>query len=550
MDQKLMDMIHDDVPQFNEKIAAGYAATQLGNVDLYIDRVIRCAQVRYPEGLKYEGYARVPPRQAFDILTGGKNNRNSVLWDISRSDFYLVKYQFSFKPAHGERVMLKPRYLYLPFVNDSAMMYIGGSIFYIKPILADPIISTGMDFVFIPLNSTRITWFRRAYYCVINGLRKSSSIIYGLIHHSLKKEHKAGNKSALARITSNAHYLFTQSGVTKAFADYCNVKLIHGKEDINPLDYNPDSWTIFQSTGVKPDWCKNKDYKTHGIRFAMRNEDVNEHTISMIASIYYVLDTYPHEIMDDSLDDPLWWQLMLGYFIFSDTDPKSHLLDRVKEHLVSVGGYIDEMAIELLESENIHVSNMYEFLYYLVCNFNELIVNQGANVGSLYNKRLTVTRYVLQEIVARIFKTFFSINQSKKKDLTVMQIERELMRAFNTREISNIKRNGKFVSSPSSPSDCRMFKITSEILPQSDASPGKKVMTPAVLKDEQLQLNISFAEVGSFAHLSKSEAIGRNRISFFANVRPDGLVVPDPSRAPLIAKTARMISRVVNKQGD
>lgn len=538
IDPQLLPALKEWIPPLHDRIAAGYAKTQLDNVDKDLHEVLLSARKGFPEGLVYEGRERVSPQDTFKFLTSPRSaSITRMQFDLSRTDVFLTKFKFSFE---GKPV--KDQFLFLPFVDDCSRMHIRNSIFYIKPVVADALMSVEGDYIFINLTSTRGNFYKKRHTILQNGLATISNFTHAMIHHELSKLHRSfKNKAVRLRILGVAHYLFAKFGVTETFRRFEDADIVVGNDNINKTNFPRESWTIFESTGLKPDGHPDKFYQSHSIRVAVPNEKVTPHVVSMLTALFFVLDNYPTNITPEQVLDNKWWLKTMGVIIFGTDMSEIDCYEKAKEHFQSMDGYFDSIAREEAISRQIFVEDMYGFIHYISKEFGYLIEREsrkGANC--MYGKRLTVSRYILLEIYANIFR---QINFSKKRSgqLTIGDIEKMLSRAFRLRQVFEINSGLQYVTTIQSPSDCRMFKITCAVTPQQKTQPKSNEVSKAALRDPKRLLDISHVEVGAITHLPKSHPIGDAIVSPFAKTTSNGTLLPNPIHADLIKRTEKMI---------
>lgn len=538
IDPQLLEGLREWIPQVNDRIASGYAKTQLDTVDQDLHEVLMSARKGFPEGLVYEGCERVSPQDTFKFLTSPRSTSvTRMQFDLSRTDVFLVKFKFSFE---GKGV--KDQFLFLPFVDDCSRMHIRNSLFYIKPVVADALMSVEGDYIFINVTSTRGNFYKKRHAILQNGITTINNIIHAMIHHELSKLHRSfKNKAVRLRVLGVAHYLFAKYGVAETFRRFEDADIVVGTDNINKKEYPREEWTIFESTGLKPDGHPDKFYQSHNIRIAVPNEKVTPHVVSMLTALFFVLDNYPTTLTVENVLDKKWWLKIMGVIIFGSEMSEIDCYEKAREHFQSMDGYFDSIAREEAISRQIFVSDMYEFIHHISKNFTALIDKEsrkGANC--MYGKRLTVSRYILLEIYANIFR---QINFSKKRsgDLTAGEIEKMLGRAFRLRQVFEINSGLQYVTTIQSPADCRMFKITCSVIPQQKTQPKSNEVSKAALRDPKRLLDISHVEVGAITHLPKSHPIGDAIVSPFAKTTSNGTLQPNPIHADLIKRTEYLI---------
>lgn len=537
MDKKLFDYIEEHTPKFNPIIANGLAVQQFQYIENYVDRIIRCAEPGFPEGLRYERYQRCTPHEEYGVTTAKRNNRHT--YELTRSDLYMVKYIFTY---HGEE--LKPRYLYLPFVKDAGIISLLGSTFAVAPTLADKTISVGTETIFIPLNRDKLTFRRLVHQFICDNQRESAYVVWSAIHHGAKSVRKKEKRTIEVNAT-NLHYVFCRHGFTNTFKKYANADVVAGLLEINTDNYPPDQWRICSSQKIKPRGVKGKYYVGTDIRLAIRKEHYNLTTASMISAFFYVADHFPDRFYPEYLNDTDFWKRLMGHVIFARNESEGKLLIGVETHLLSLDGYVDAMVKEWLREDGVEVDDLYDLFMHVVDTFTSRITESSPHIASMYGKRYNILRYVLMDVIKGIFGMLFAIQQLVKKNkgraLTKKEISDVMHDSLKPELIIKMNRNHQEVSSVSSPSDNKAFKITTNVVLQ-NSSTGKKTGSDATVEPSKLA-HVSIIEVGSPTNLPKSEPSGRSRASLFLNLGPDCSIIRDPKRIELLDKIQEQIQR-------
>lgn len=536
MDKRLFSHIHKRFPKFNDHVCEGIACLHMQEVERYIDRVMRCAADGFPPGLKYLGYTRCTPQEAFAIAPARRKNKAYL--EMARSDVFLVKYMFSF---NGEE--LRPCYLYLPFVRPGGLITLRGSTFAISPVIADRAISVGVDSIYIPLNRDKLTFRRTVHHYVDNGKRESAYVVWSNIHHAMKK--RRGKANAAYKLNMNAspmHYLLCKHGLTETFKIYAGVDIVVGGEEINKKTYPPDEWKIITSTRIKPRTLKIPYYEPSGLRIAVPADKMDNTLSSMLAGVFYIVDHFPDRCLPEYVDDVNLWKILLGYITFSNDASEGRLINDINSHLDSLDGYIDGMVREWLLEDGIDCTDIYQLFMYVISTMS-VKVSQSANaVSTMYGKRLTVLRYVLSDVITAIFKFMFALRSNSDKPVTKNEIINAMNRFLKPRLVVRMNRGHGEVTSESSPGDNKIFKITSVIVPQGDTGSGKRSRQSGNV-DPSKFLNASIAEAGSYNHLPKSSPTGMSRINPYVRLAGDGTIERDPEKVELIDRVQREIQR-------
>ena len=109
--------------------------------------------------------------------------------------------------------------------------------------------------------------------------------------------------------------------------------------------------------------------------------------------------------------------------------------------------------------------------------------------------------------------------------------------------IHRINRNHAEVSSVMSASDCPVFKITSNMIMQTDMSGTKSAKGRGSNFDDSKALHSSLAMVCQFNNLPKSNISGRGRINQYVFVRGEGIIERNPKLYPLLDNVENTIHR-------
>ena len=543
MDTRLFDEIHKHVPKINPLLADGLVVEQMKHVELYIDRVFKCAAISFPPGLRYLGYKRCTPQEQYNEVTRKRFKRE--VFDLAKSDIYLVKYLFEFQgPDDARPIQMNPRYLFLPFVGDAGTISIRGSKFVVNPVITDRLFSVDNDKLFMPITRDKLTFERITHNFVANGQRESVSVIWSQLHHGKVPRGKLARINGL-RITVNStliHYMFCKFGLTETFKRFggADVKVGDGALEITEELYPAKDWVICKPTGIMPNSIKGKGYIPSNLHIAIKRSEYTTTTASMVGALFYIVDHFPDRIQADFIDHTRLWKVLLGHVIFKVAANEGKLVEDIDAHLSSLDEYIDGMVQESLAYENIRCDDIYELFIYILETMTDRIVR--TDVSSMYDKRLTVLRYILLDVVKAIFTLTFKLTSNVKREITLKDIESAMDRILTSSVIMKINTGHGEVSSVSSSGDNKFIKITSKMVAQSDATgPGKH---KGGLTDETKFLHASLAEVGSFANQPKFSPTGHSKVNCYLNIDPSGMVVRNEEYAPLLDSIQNRIARI------
>lgn len=540
MDVRIFNEVQKQVPKFNPVVCNGLAYAHMEKAEQYIDNVFRCAAHSFPEGLVYVGYSRCSPQEEYDVITARRNNNKRSI-EMTRSDLYLVKYSFTYQ---GQP--LKPRYLYLPFVSDAGMIKILGSTFNISPVLADHAISVGVDNIFIPLNRDKLTFKRLIHPMVVSGRHEMQYVVWSNIHHPSKRR---SNSLVLRKIVNmNAtpsHYLFCKYGLTQTFKKFFNTDVV-AVDQVDYDKYPSNQWLVCESTKIRPKGVRGKEYIPTNIKLLVPISQYNPTIASVVAAFFYLADHFPERVLVSEVDDTTLWCSIMGHIALEPGTSEGKMLIGIDAHLESLDDYIDGMAHDWLRDDGIVVNDIYELFAYIIETMPEKVAQSNSTVASMYDKKLTVLRYALLDVISAIFKMMFEMKKKSKNGTKVLSnkdVIDAMQKYLKPELVIRLNRNHGEVSNISSPTDNKLFKITSNVVLQTSSTGSKKTGSKGIMVDPSRILHSSIAEVGSLNNLPKSEPTGRSRLNPYVKLLPDGSIYRDPAKREVLDKLQESIQR-------
>lgn len=542
MDKELARLVDADTPKINPLIGNGLAVYHMTQTEQYIDSVFKAAARGFPAGLLYKGCQRCTPQEEFDENTKAKNNKR--LYDVAKSDIYMMKYLFEY-----QGVMLPPRYLYLPFVSDAGTIMLGGSRFNISPILSDRVISVGVDNIFVRLLRDRLTFERMQQHYMENNRRVDAQVAWSLIYHKNAKQKK--QPLALKANCTLVHYLFCKYGFTDTFLKFANCRPVVGGPEINHNSYPEDEWVICttaSSEKIRPKGALKGYYRPTQIRVAIRKDEMTPMVRNMVCGFFYVVDHFPDRVMPEYLHPAYagqrrMWMVMMGIILWGHMG-EGKLHDDMADHISSLDEYLDALVITKLKEIGFHVNDVYELFALIIERFTEWVTTAKDKVASMYDKELSILYYVLFDITGAIFRLYFKLKAASKKELTQKEIIATMNLTLRTGLIFSITKNHGEVSTISVPGDNKAFKVTALLKPQSGSNKMSSRKDRAVINDPAKRLHASVAEVGGYSNLPKSAPDGRERLNPHAQFDAKGVIVRKPERAALLDEVQEKIKRL------
>lgn len=529
----LLAKVKQDTPELNPDIANGLVGKYMRYVVEYIDKVWKVAAKDFPKGLTYEGCTRCTPYEEYLCDKRKKDSKKVV--DTSRSDIYLMRYDFKF---NGNP--LPPKYIYLPFVRDAASIVLSGSTFFISPILSDVVLSFEQDNVFVKLLRDKFKIERVVHNVVVGERIQPYSVVWANTYH-MSPSKRPTNMLYKANM-SLMHFLLCRYGFTQSFKVFGNCSPVVVDGPIDTEMYPPKDWVVFKSTGYKPKTISNKlDYTPSQIRVAVRKTELSPMVQSMIAGFFYIVDHFPSRVKVEYLDNTRLWKTLLGHLIFGSKPSEGKLHDDADDHIQSLQEYIDQIMKARFKSIGIEVDSIFEFFAIAIRDFNDWIIAAKTKANSLYDKELSVLLDMLMPITMNIFKLLFKLRSANKGGLT----EKEVINAFNKtltqKVIFNLTKQTNGVSSMSYSGDNKCMKITTTIVPQKNTNGRSKEAQS--LNDPTKRLHVSFSEVGGFIHLTESNITGENKINPHIRLTSENKIIRNEDLRAVLDNVQTMIQR-------
>jgi hypothetical protein len=548
MDRELSRLIDQHTPKLNPDLAGGLAQKHMQEAEGWVDSVFRAVARGFPDSFTYVRGERCTPQEEFDEATRKKNNKR--MFDVAKSDIYMMKYLFRHTDKNGKVEEIR-RYMYLPFVSDAGVIYLGGSRFVISPILADRVISKGEDSIFVKLIRAKLTFQREQQHYLANDVtgrdyRETVHVAWSLVYNKNQKMQKL--KPVIKANTTLVHYLLCKYGFVEMFKRFAGTVPIMGTaETISETEYPPSDWVIVKTnTHTRPARTYTlKQYTPTTIRLAIRREEYTPQVKNLVCGFFYIVDHFPSYVKPNYIDWPekrypreraMWMQLM-GHLLFSSNINAGKLEDDIAEHIRSLDEYIDEVMKLKFRDIGMPIEDIYQLFGIVLENFQEWILAARDHVSSMYDKELSVLYYVLDEITKQINKFYFKLKAASKKELNTKEITTMMNQTLRTGLVYSITKKHGEVSTISCPGDNKAFKTTAQLVPQTSSSRQTGRKDNAAIGDPTKKIHISVCEVGGYANLPKSDPSGHARLNPHLHTDSKGVVLRDPALIELLDST-------------
>jgi len=509
------------LPQVNKQVCEGLAVSQMDEMESYIDEIWSAASDSFPGSLRYVGYDRCTPHEAFRELTRPKRNI-----DLAYSTTYTCMYKFTF-----EGKPIKSKFLDLPYVKKGSLMYLRGTRYKVAPILGGAVFNTEEDKIFMWTPRFRMQFLKMSTAFVKDDAVVHTDTVYTPLYNLNSNKASSLNSTIV-------HYLLTEFGLTGMFKTCFGVDVKVGGAELDHYLKDPD-YKVYRSRKLPLSGRGANSYVGNELRIVIPSQ-IDERTLdSVIGGIFYIVDTYPLAVSVEDVDNPELWINLLHHFIFATGAGSETAYKEISTHLDSIRQYTDTITLKILRMAGIEVSNFYELLVYIVKNFSDILLNN--DVASMYDKELTVVKHIAFNIVGGIFKLMFELNKLKDEKLHAQAIITKMAVKLRRDAVLSVSGIGG-LSADSVACDCMPYAATCNMEPQSKASSSAtKGKQRKSTNDRSALVNASQAEVAVYQCMSKSEPSGRGKTNFFVRLRGNRKIVAKPHLEKHMTELQRLI---------
>lgn len=522
----------NSIPHLNPDICNGLAVKHMKELEEYIDPIYRSVAQDFPPGLKYLGCRRCDPVEEYKVVSRDRGGKRT--FDVARSDIYLMEFKFRY---NDEEPISK--FIYLPFVGQASTIHLSGSRYTISPILADQVISVGLNGVFVRLQKAKLTFTRISHHYRANGATEYNDVVWSKIYN--KKTADNQPKATTNAKSCLVHYLLCKHGFSNMFKLYTNTEPVVGTNDITIERYPSNEWVICESTQLTPKGYK-FDYVPTEIRIAVRKKDYTNDVKNLITGFFYLADNFPSRVRTEYIDDPRLWMVLMGHVIWSGHVSEGKLYSDIQDHIDSLDSYMDNVYYHKLKALGYECRDIYQLFFRITSTFNQWLLQADDLVSTMYEKELSILPFVCYEPVSAINNLYFQLNAAKKKPFTSKKISNLMGKNLKQGMIFKLNKELGSVTTISASGDNMALKLTNALTPQNKSSKSAS-KTRANLSDPTKRLHASIAEVGSAWALPKSDADGRSRVNPTLQLSPTGLVLRDPKYIELIKSVQQRIKR-------
>lgn len=541
----LAEVCRQITPKLNPDIMRGLATRYLDSVVDYIDTVARRNFHGTVPGMEYMGYDLCTPEETFKEITRIRSNRR--LYDCARSDIFMIKLKVGLR-VNGELRPFQDKYLSLPFCTDGGIIYLGGTMYHIKPVLTNKVISPGHKLLFVRMLGTRKNFYRIGYSIKVDGETKTTFVVHSAIYDA-KGSSKRGTAPATTKAVScMTHYLLLRYGFTEMCKKYLgHVPVVGTSKEINEENYPSTDWHIISTahTHVKPHGVVEQAYESTKLRFAVRKDKWDQKTIALISEVFYVIDHFPSQVRVEDMDNRTNWMILLGYILVGGQYTIGRINSQMQEHLTSLDDFVDEFASDKLSEKGYEVRDFYDLAAMLSMYFPDLL-SENDRANNIYEKYYDVMYHVMRPVTYALTKTRYELQRAAKRNLPehgdvdnaalFNSLNQVFIRKLSSGAIFSLNTDDTVLETVSYCGGHWYPRITSKVSEQEKVSGGKGGSRRGTSDADHL--DVSMIEGGSILFLPKGNPTPVANLNPYVNIDiRTGSIIPNPKLKDLLAET-------------
>lgn len=538
VDKQMRDFVASKIKPMNPDLANGLAFKQLADAHNYVERDFKSSAEYYKAPVHFIQLRRLTPMEEYRALHPRKE-KNFI--ELSRTDTTLAEAIFE----HNGK-LLEPRPIAIPFCRRGNLFWLQGSEYQVSPVIEDAAVSVTRGGLFVWLGMTKANFSRFGYHVRVDTSDYTANVAFSLLYHTgeRSKAVKPGKNSPRPTLM---HYIMCRFGFTetmKRFFDVTDIA-VGTSETITQENYDPEHWSIIRSFDGNA--FKRKEYKKPtDIRVAILRAQATPAVLDAICSFFYVVDLFPDMVFDYDVEKPAMWKRLLGIIWFTEKWPEGDRMKWIDSHMSTIEGYINYQSRRNLSQGGIEISDIFEFLAWVIYNLPSKVSTSNGDVASLYGKRLTVTRYLLKDISRAIYTLMYALNnryENRKGRLSERDVREILRKGLPRDKILDASSGHAEVTTVSYPGSCMIYDITSTAVLQenTDNAPGKH---GGGVNDPSKVIHSSVLAFGNYVAMGKNEPSGRSKLGMHTQLGPRGELLEDPENKNMLMKLDMQLTRL------
>lgn len=569
------------IAKYNPAVAEGIGYSQAGDgihnrIHTILNRELNYHPIsnpRLPKELKYCGFRFLSPFESYIYKinrTGGRGRKKTMV-PIAKTDTYMISVKFTI--PGGERVT---RPLNVPFIRRGSLMYSWGSCYHVATVIHQPGICRETDGYFVNFDFTRKVNFKFCGHTVkmfVNG-RLQELFIPGV-------KNLYSGKSSTGHDTDGkplSYWVFGRHGFSNAVKRYTGASVeIRHVDDIATADH--DKYVVLQSGDYK--YGRNIRYCLFVDKASLPSADKNEWTqkehvlLVMLAAFfkaasYYAshqtnrdesknlppLFTKHDEFQEDgdilNLDSADCWKEILGRSISGTVPSDFEILRRTESHFLECERYISSQfrGELMLNDDNITQDfDMFDFMFYITDLMTRTRLQRIDDIPSLYNKRLTVTDYLLMtqfgftSTVSNLrweFEGYEAKDRGSRSENFRTSLQRQLSTSVVTKGITKLP----FVTYFNASSESMVLTCSTHAVSQTETDPERRKAKTVNLNDRTKHGSASHIELGGIYYIPKSSPFKYGVLNPYMRLDKKFTMVRNPKLAKVIEEAETDIAQI------
>lgn len=408
--------------KFNHSIAKGLAHLDSKNIPILIHNILKSAFSDPSLGLIYNGYSVCTPDEGAEEVY----KASSSGYDISQSDMYLIKYNFTYGASLDKTI---DRYRWTPFVRPGNIMMVGGSSLIARPVISDKIISPGNENTFIRLLRAKIALTKSNYSCLAQGQRTLDMSVPEMSMFTKKVATKATNCRGTVLL-----YILGQYGLSKT-ARLMHINSLRAMHYLDAMNIDRDKYTVYTSvTGAGTD-------VPDSIVLVVDTSERSNAVDQFACNVFYLLDNHPFSLCD--LDNIGSWRRLLGLILYGDKNAFWLTQHMERQYDSWLNAYMPNVMIDMIRLDfsdlidtNLYQDGFFKILIVTFMNYDKWLSIAGEISASAYDKSYTVNYFLLYDSITKINKMVWELYEAKENNtLTDSFILKCLRRNFTLRGV-------------------------------------------------------------------------------------------------------------------
>lgn len=437
---------------FNDKLIYGWKEN-ISRIPEYFDKMFRQVVVFFDGKMTYKGYREMSPVERIQYILDNQIIRGSV--NIRRTETTLYQFEFEFRD--------RPYYAYIPvpyLINEKVIYNDTDYYPQFQIVEKGGVNRTETGTVIVKVMRLPITFGRRP------GDKQKLTAMSGKVYIDqliTAKIHMSKSVGADIDKLPLVLYHFCKYGYPQTMRWYhMEPDDIQLAQTYNPEDTEHEYFSLSGSTQY----------------MKVRKSILTDfYKLRMVISLYLIWAQIPMFTAADVFgDDTSYYLTVLGKYTSSKDTPTLNklLLPNALRHIKMTDPMLDLVAQSALESVGCKVNNVYELLYWMYYNIDDLMVSYDPT--DLYDKKLESLDQLAGLVVRKVVLAQYDIINSKKSTLepkTVEQFCKKCSPRENWIASGDNERQAKvFRANPALYNDCALFITLKRILSLESVASG------------------------------------------------------------------------------